>query len=149
MLTRSRLQDWPNLVKRIGRNLFAPQGLTCVCAGVSVSLLAAGLDGKGFKPRKNASVRLGLDPPAANTNDDCTITYKETPVDTDEGRTYAQQKAALTRIVKTKNPEKLISECKRVITEWNQTYWPDDWTKWQRALDDVCGWPAPQLDDLT
>ena len=51
-------------------------------------------------------------------------------------RTYAQQKAALTRAVKSGDTEKVRSECQRVKVEWGAA-WPDDWSRWQRALDDV------------
>jgi len=56
-------------------------------------------------------------------------------------RTYAQQKAALTRAVKTGDPDRVVRECQRVKVEWFAKYgphnYPDDWSRWQRALTDV------------
>lgn len=64
-------------------------------------------------------------------------------------RSYASQKAALTRAIKTKDADIVLLECRRVVAEWNQSYWPDDWARWQRALDDIRPWNASvQLDSL-
>lgn len=56
-------------------------------------------------------------------------------------RSYGQQKAALTRALKTGDPQKVIREVQRVKVEWFAKYgprnYPDDWSRWQRALDDV------------
>jgi hypothetical protein len=54
-------------------------------------------------------------------------------------RTWAQQKAGLTRAINSKVYDKVVAECKRTIAEWEGlTYgWPDDWSRWQRALDDA------------
>lgn len=54
-------------------------------------------------------------------------------------RSYSQQKAALTRAMKSKNYAKVVAECERVITEWeNLPYgWPDDWHRWNIALEDA------------
>lgn len=70
-------------------------------------------------------------------------------------RTYAQQKAALTRItnkakahgrdVPTDIVEAVKNEIRRAMREWDSregqfTYgWPDDWARWQRALHDLPG----------
>jgi len=62
-------------------------------------------------------------------------------------RTYAQQKAGLTRAKKA-GRDALIAECRKVKAEWNASSWPDDWAAWQRALDDVCAWPSLLLDDV-
>ncbi len=53
-------------------------------------------------------------------------------------RTYAQQKAGLTRAMNSKNFAKLVAECKRVIVEWEDLPygWPDDWHRWNIALAD-------------
>lgn len=67
--------------------------------------------------------------------------------------TRAQQKAALTRAIKSGDPEKIVAACKKAIAAWNQLgYWPDDWSAWERALTDARfklggEWP-PSLDDL-
>ena len=56
-------------------------------------------------------------------------------------REHPKQKAALTRAVKTRDPEKVAQVIKRTIREWNEIgAWPDDWSHWQRALDDVLPW---------
>ena len=54
---------------------------------------------------------------------------------------HPKQKAALTRAVKTKDPETIAQACKKAIEEWRQVgAWPDDWSRWQNALDDSLGW---------
>ena len=68
------------------------------------------------------------------------------------GRSYSAQKAALTRAL---NREDAIlrrtaveNECRRVKSEWGEA-WPDDWSRWQRALDDVLPWnQSVRLEDL-
>jgi hypothetical protein len=56
-------------------------------------------------------------------------------------RTMPRHKAALTRAVKTRDPETVAAACKKAIAEWNEIgAWPDDWSAWQRALDDVLPW---------
>jgi hypothetical protein len=59
-------------------------------------------------------------------------------------RSYAQQKAALTRTLRApenKRRECVIREVQRVKVEWFAKYgvhnYPDDWSRWQRALTDV------------
>ena len=60
-------------------------------------------------------------------------------------RSYSQQKAALTRATK-KGPEAVEDECRRAVAEWDSRQapfthgWPDDWARWQRALDDTRPW---------
>lgn len=73
-------------------------------------------------------------------------------------RTFAQQKAGLTRAVKSGDGRKVEAECRRTVSEWESQEWadryrvrrgawPDDWARWQRALDDAvfCG---PRLEDF-
>lgn len=67
-------------------------------------------------------------------------------------RTYAGQKAGLTRALNITDPERrrtaVENECKRVKKEWGSAF-PDDWSRWQRALDDVRPWSESiSLDDL-
>lgn len=67
-------------------------------------------------------------------------------------KAFAQQKAALTRATK-KGPEAVLAACKKAVQEWGDApfngMWPDDWARWQRALDDAFGWRNPhQLDDF-
>jgi len=63
---------------------------------------------------------------------------------------YPQQKAALTRAVKSGRPEKVRDACIAAKREWDDIgAWPDDWSRWQRALDDAMGWRAGiHLEDL-
>ena len=63
---------------------------------------------------------------------------------------FPKQKAALTRAIKTGDPEKVAQVCRAAVIEWNAIgAWPDDWARWQRALDDVLGWGnSIQLEDL-
>jgi hypothetical protein len=60
---------------------------------------------------------------------------------------HKAQKAALTRAVKSKDKDKLIAACHKAVREWNAVgYWPDDWSRWQRALYDANVFAA--LEDL-
>lgn len=53
-------------------------------------------------------------------------------------RRYPKQKAALTRAVKSKDTDKIVAACKKAVAEWDEAgAWPDDWSRWQRALDDA------------
>jgi len=64
-------------------------------------------------------------------------------------RSRQAQKAGLTRAIKSGQPDRVYEECFRVVDEWEQTYWPDDWMNWQRALDDAVPWgQSVPLDDL-
>jgi hypothetical protein len=51
---------------------------------------------------------------------------------------YAQQKAALTRAINSDKPLAVLAACRKAVQEWNAAggAWPDDWSRWQRALDD-------------
>lgn len=49
---------------------------------------------------------------------------------------YPAQKSALTRAVKSGDAGKLVEACRTVVAEWDANYWPDDWARWQRALED-------------
>ncbi len=52
---------------------------------------------------------------------------------------YSAQKSALTRAVKVGTPEAVIAACRKAVAQWDApgNYWPDDWARWQRALDDA------------
>lgn len=65
-------------------------------------------------------------------------------------RTFPRHKAALTRAVKTKDPEVVAAACKTAVAEWNEIgAWPDNWSAWQRALDDALPWVKQiSLEDL-
>ena len=67
------------------------------------------------------------------------------PVRTDYAaakKMLTRQKSQLTRAVNTGDPEKVAEACRDAIREWNQPgmFWPDDWARWQRALDDALPW---------
>ncbi len=60
------------------------------------------------------------------------------------------QRSALTRAIKTGDPQKVIDVCRRTVRQWNAAgAWPDDWSRFQRALDDVLPWNQHvDLEDL-
>lgn len=82
-------------------------------------------------------------------------------------RTFGQQKAGLTRASKVGDArsqeryDAVLAECKRTVAEWGspewaaahrvrQGAWPDDWARWQRALDDAhpSVFGADRLEDI-
>lgn len=68
-----------------------------------------------------------------------------TPVDYDElNRMVRRQRAALTRAVKSGQTDNVVLACRDAVREWGQpaAMWPDDWTRWQRDLDDALPWHA-------
>jgi hypothetical protein len=74
------------------------------------------------------------------------------PIDyTAANREFRRQKAALTRAINSGDRDKVLVACTAAVHEWNQPgrAWPDDWSRWQRALDDVFPvFTAPRLEDL-
>ena len=70
-------------------------------------------------------------------------------------RSWSACKAGLTRAIKA-GPDAVMAECARAVEEWSSGQapythgWPDDWHRWQRALDDSRPWNAPrvELEDL-
>ena len=60
------------------------------------------------------------------------------------------QKAALTRAVKSGDPDKVLAACKEAVRLWNEIgAWPDCWARWQIALDDALGlYSTRSLEDL-
>lgn len=54
-------------------------------------------------------------------------------------RMVRRQRAALTRAINSGDPEKVILAARDAVREWNQrgAMWPDDWSRWQRAVDDA------------
>lgn len=75
-----------------------------------------------------------------------------TPIDYDAAnKEFRQQKSALTRAINSGDREKVLLACAKAVREWNQPAraWPDNWSRWQRALDDAFEWgQAPRLEDL-
>jgi hypothetical protein len=77
-------------------------------------------------------------------------------------RSSPKLKAMLTRAQKIENPEDryiaVRKACKAAVTEWNAVgAWVDNWSHWQRALDDAFYNPkrnrsaynlAPRLEEL-
>jgi len=56
-------------------------------------------------------------------------------------RVYPRQKAALTRARNSGDSDKVVLACAAAVKEWDAIgCWPDDWSAWQRALDDALGW---------
>jgi hypothetical protein len=59
-------------------------------------------------------------------------------------KAFRQQKSRLTRAINSKDPQKVLAEVHRTVNEWQRApfngMWPDDWARWQRALDDALGW---------
>ncbi len=64
-------------------------------------------------------------------------------------REHPKQKAALTRAVNAwrKNGETdnsgVVKVCTQAVKVWDEIgCWPDDWSRWQRALNDTEHWSA-------
>lgn len=70
----------------------------------------------------------------------------------DAASVYKTQRSALTRAIRSDDPAKVVDACRAAVAQWNDPSlgWPDDWTKWERALLDAFPWPPPyaSLDDL-
>lgn len=65
-------------------------------------------------------------------------------------REHPRLKAQLTRAVNSKDPAKVHAACIAALTAWMRWgAWPDNWSNWQRALDDTYPvFHAPRLEDL-
>jgi hypothetical protein len=68
-------------------------------------------------------------------------------------KVFKQQKAALTRALNSGDPAKVVLACRKAVQEWSRApfngAWPDDWSNWQRALDDTLGFGrSVELSDL-
>lgn len=68
-------------------------------------------------------------------------------------KTYRNQKAALTRAVNSGDAEKVYAAVRKAVQEWDtwEHGWPDNWSRWQRALDDLATFPGfvgPRVDDF-
>ena len=62
-----------------------------------------------------------------------------------------RQRARLTRATRSGEPNAVVLACRDAVVEWNRpgSMWPDDWSRWQRALDDATGsLGAVRLEDL-
>jgi hypothetical protein len=68
-------------------------------------------------------------------------------------KVFPKQKAALTRAINSGDRDKIVVACAKAVREWSQPpfngAWPDDWSRWQRALEDAFPvFQAPRLEDL-
>ena len=70
------------------------------------------------------------------------VTENHRRIDYDRmNKVHPKQKAALTRAVKTGDAEKVAAAVKKAVEEWDEIgAWPDDWSRWQRALNDMLPW---------
>ena len=52
-----------------------------------------------------------------------------------------RQRTALTRAINSGDSAKVVLACRKAVQEWDESgmMWPDDWSRWQRALDDSLG----------
>lgn len=62
-------------------------------------------------------------------------------------REHPKQKAALTRAVnaykRTGDNSAVVAACRRAVRVWDEIgCWPDDWSRWQVALNDTEHWSA-------
>jgi hypothetical protein len=69
------------------------------------------------------------------------------PIDYDRMRRLGpRQRSALTRAQKQGDVAKLVEVIARTVLEWDEIgCWPDDWSRWQGALDDALPW-SQQVD---
>lgn len=61
------------------------------------------------------------------------------------------QKRALTMAIKTGDWRQIAVVCRAAVKEWDAIgAWPDDWSRWERALNDARPWNAGYiaLEDL-
>ena len=65
-------------------------------------------------------------------------------------REWPKQKAALTRAVKTGSPEKVAAVCIAAVKVWDEVgAWPDDYSLFERSLNDLLPWHSQvSLDDV-
>lgn len=67
---------------------------------------------------------------------------------------WPRQEAALTRAVKSGSVEQVENVCRDAVRVWDEVgAWPDDWSLFQRTLDDAyskarLGYAGPRLEDL-
>lgn len=57
-------------------------------------------------------------------------------------KSFKRQKAALTRAVNTGDRDTIVKAVAKTVNEWETEGfpWPDDWSRWQGALDDALPW---------
>lgn len=59
-------------------------------------------------------------------------------------RMIKRQRAQLSRAKNSGDVEKLAAVVKQHVAEWDApgAMWPDDWSHWQRTLDDALPWSS-------
>lgn len=51
---------------------------------------------------------------------------------------WPTQKSNLTRAIRSGDTTKIIATTEKTLAQWDEVgSWPDDWSRWQRALDDA------------
>lgn len=61
-------------------------------------------------------------------------------------REHPKLKSMLTRAENSGDPLKVAAACTKAVTVWNEVgAWPDDWSRWRRAIEDA--WYAFQRSD--
>jgi len=50
---------------------------------------------------------------------------------------FRKQKARLTRAQNRREPLLVLEAVEKTLNEWDGKAWPDDWSRWARALDDA------------
>lgn len=60
---------------------------------------------------------------------------------------YRKQKAALTRAINSGDPLKVLAACEKVVNDWSTKVWPDDWSRWRRALEDAAAKAKQEQDN--
>jgi hypothetical protein len=76
---------------------------------------------------------------------------RRTPIDYARmNRESRAMKSALTRAINSGQRDRVLLVCAAAVAAWDDIgAWPDDWNRWQIALDDVFPlWDAPRLEDL-
>ena len=50
---------------------------------------------------------------------------------------FRRQKTALTRAINSRVPVQVLATVEKTLDEWSGKAWPDDWSRWLRALEDA------------
>jgi hypothetical protein len=54
-----------------------------------------------------------------------------------DNATHRRLKSALTRALNSGDPVNVLRAVETALAEWDGKAWPDDWHRWQIALDDA------------
>jgi thioesterase domain-containing protein len=86
-----------------------------------------------YKQEARAALALAHDRAARRDNEAVRVDYDAL------NRMVRRQRAALTRAVNSGDRDRVVIAVRDAVREWNQpgAIWPDDWTAWQRALNDA------------